>query len=243
MIKNKFFKKRIRAGRINKLNIILENSAKIIPKKSAIAGFETFIPIFWRNDRYYIQNKIVPILMPPSLIWVLWSKTVPQHYLLHTTCWQKSTPTAYLAEDRCCDSVTGASHCTKYSCCRCIPLSTWCWSCPSCSLWPWCHNTHWSLCHAGTSSCSFIVLGRKSASSCIVVIQIQSSSQNSCILSSISCSNPAWTPPPEPSTWGVLPCAWRPPTYPLYPLSIMWGTVLFTDNFTTLISISFLVTS
>ena len=103
--------------------------------------------------------------MPPSLIWVLWSKTVPQHYLLHTTCWQKSTPTAYLAEDRCCDSVTGASHCTKYSCCRCIPLSTWCWSCPSCSLWPWCHNTHWSLCHAGTSSCSFIVLGRKSASS------------------------------------------------------------------------------
>ena len=160
-----------------------------------------------------------------------------------TTCWQKSTPTAYLAEDRCCDSVTGASHCTKFSCCRCIPLSTWCWSCPSCSLWPWCHNTHWSLCHAGTSSCSFIVLGRKSASSCIVVIQIQSSSQNSCILSSISCSNPAWTPPPEPSTWGVLPCAWRPPTYPLYPLSIMWGTVLFTDNFTTLISISFLVTS
>jgi hypothetical protein len=46
MIKNKFYKKRIRAGRINKLNIILENSAKIIPKKSAIAGFETFIPIF-----------------------------------------------------------------------------------------------------------------------------------------------------------------------------------------------------
>ena len=184
MIKNKFYKKRIRAGRINKLNMILENSAKIIPKKSAIAGFETFIPIFWRNDRYYIQNKIVPILMPPSLIWVLWSKTVPQHYLLHTTCWQKSTPTAYLAEDRCCDSVTGASHCTKYSCCRCIPLSTWCWSCPSCSLWPWCHNTHWSLCHAGTSSCSFIVLRRKSASSCIVVIQIQiqSSTQNSLYL-------------------------------------------------------------
>jgi len=26
--------------------MILENSAKIIPKKSAIAGFETFIPIF-----------------------------------------------------------------------------------------------------------------------------------------------------------------------------------------------------
>ena len=45
---------------------------------------------------------------------------------------------------------------------------------------------------------------------------IQSSAQKNFTLLSISCSHPAWWPPPGPSTWGE-PCAWRPTIYPPNP--------------------------